>query len=126
MIAGAGVQKFGPELEEHQQILMASADILIEIYMAESAILRTEKNAQRFGEASQEYQIAMAQLYLFNAVEKINSKGKEAIISFTEGDEQRMMLMGLKRYTKYANLPNIVALREKIADKLSAENTYCF
>lgn len=94
--------------------------------MAESAILRTEKNAQRFGEASQEYQIAMAQLYLFNAVEKINSKGKEAIISFTEGDEQRMMLMGLKRYTKYANLPNIVALREKIADKLSAENTYCF
>ena len=126
MIAGAGVQKFGPELEEHQQILMASADILIEIYMAESAILRTEKNAQRFGEASQEYQIAMAQLYLFNAVEKINSKGKEAIISFTEGDEQRMMLMGLKRYTKYANLPNIVALREKLADKLSAENTYCF
>ena len=126
MIAGAGVQKFGPELEEHHQILLASADILIEIYMAESAILRTEKNAQRFGEASQEYQIAMAQLYLFNAVEKINSKGKEAIISFTEGDEQRMMLMGLKRYTKYANLPNIVALREKIADKLSAENTYCF
>lgn len=77
MIAGAGVQKFGPELEEHQQILMASADILIEIYMAESAILRTEKNAQRFGEASQEYQIAMAQLYLFNAVEKIILKAKK-------------------------------------------------
>lgn len=126
MIAGAGVQKFGPALEEHQQILMASADILIEIYMAESAILRTEKNAKRYGEASQEHQIAMARLNLFHAVEKINSKGKEAIISFTEGDEQRMMLMGLKRYTKYTNLPNVVALREKIADKLSAENAYCF
>ena len=49
MVAGAAVQKYGPELEEHQQLLMAAADILIEIYMAESAILRTEKNAKRFG-----------------------------------------------------------------------------
>ncbi|MDG3581492.1 acyl-CoA dehydrogenase family protein [Galbibacter pacificus] len=126
MIAGAGVQKYGPELEEHQQLLMAASDILIEIYMAESAILRTEKNAKRFGKENQKEQIAMAKLNLFHAVEKINSKGKEGIASFTEGDEQRMMLMGLKRFTKYANLPNIVTLRNTIAEKVSAENKYCF
>ncbi len=126
MIAGAAVQKFGPQLEEHQQLLIAAADILIEIYMAESTILRTEKNAKRFGEDAQEIQIAMSQLYLYNAVDIVIRKGKEAIVSFAEGDEQRMMLMGLKRFTKYANQPNVVALRTKIADKVAAENGYCF
>ena len=126
MIAGSAVQKFGQDLEEHQQILMAASDILIQIYMAESAILRTEKNADRFGEDSQKHQIAMAKLYLFNAVEKVNAKGKEAIISFAQSDEQRMMLMGLKRYTKYTNFPNIVELRNAVADKVIEENGYCF
>ncbi len=124
MVAGSAVQKFGPKLEEHQQLLMAAADILIEIYMAESAILRTEKNAKRFGEESQDTQIAMSQLYLYNAVDIIIKKGKEAIVSFAEGDEQRMMLMGLKRFTKYANQPNVVELRTKIANKISEENGY--
>src|SRR5690606_31837642 len=126
MIAGAAVQKFGQDLEEHQQILMAASDILIQIYMAESAILRTEKNVDRFGEASQESQISMAKLNLFKAVEIVYSKGKEAIISFTDSDEQRMMLMGLKRYTKYTNFPNVVQLRNTIADKVISENQYCF
>ncbi len=126
MVAGSAVQKYGPQLEEHQQLLMAASDILIEIYMAESAILRTEKNAKRFGENSQEVQIAMSQLYLYNAVDIVIKKGKEAIVSFAEGDEQRMMLMGLKRFTKYANQPNVVALRTKIADKVAIENGYCF
>ncbi|WP_424494252.1 acyl-CoA dehydrogenase family protein [Salinimicrobium sp. GXAS 041] len=126
MVAGSAVQKFGPQLEEHQQLLLASADILIEIYMAESAILRTQKNAKRFGEDSQKEQIAMSKLYLYHAVEKINEKAKEGIISFAEGDEQRMMLMGLKRFTKYENYPNVVALRNTIADKITSENKYCF
>ena len=126
MVAGSAVQKFGPQLEEHQQLLLAASDILIEVYMAESAILRTEKNAKRFGEDTQKEQIAMSQLYLYNAVEKINAKAKEGIISFAEGDELRMMLMGLKRFTKYDNFPNVVKLRTEIADKLIAENKYCF
>ena len=126
MVAGSAVQKFGPQLEEHQQLLMAASDILIEIYMIESSILRTEKNAKRFGEDSQETQIAMTRLNLFNAVEKISTKAKEGIVSFAEGDEQRMMLMGLKRFTKYANMPNVVALRNQIAEKMTAENEYCF
>ncbi|MDG1039783.1 MAG: acyl-CoA dehydrogenase family protein [Polaribacter sp.] len=126
MVAGAALQKFGPELEEHQQLLTAASNILIEIYMAESALLRTEKNAKRFGEDSQKEQIAMTQLYLYNAVEIINKSAKEGIVSFAEGDEQRMMLMGLKRFTKYTNYPNVIALRNTIAEKVKAENKYCF
>ena len=126
MVAGSAVQKFGPELEQHQQLMLAAADILIEVYMAESTLLRTEKNAKRFGEENQAPQIAMAQLYLYNATETIIKRGKEAIISFAEGDEQRMMLMGLKRFTKYTNNPNVVALRNQIADKVAADNGYTF
>ncbi len=126
MIAGAAVQKFGQELDDQQQLLIAAADILIEIYMAESAILRTEKNVKRFGEDSQKVQIAMSKLYLYQAVDIVEEKGKESIISFTEGDQQKMMLMGLKRYTKYVNYPDIVDLRNAIAEKVKAENKYCF
>jgi len=126
MVAGSAVQKFGPQLEEHQQLLLAAADILIEVYMAESGILRAEKNAKRFGADTHKEQIAMAKLYLYHAVDIVNTKAKEGIASFAEGDEQRMMLMGLKRFTKYTNLPNIVALRNTIAEKLTSENKYCF
>ena len=126
MVAGAGVQKYGPKLEEHQQLLMAASNILIEIYMAESALLRTEKNAKRYGEDSQKEQIAMSKLYLYNAVDIIIKNAKEGIVSFASGDEQRMMLMGLKRFTKYTNQPNVIALRNTIAEKLSSENRYCF
>jgi len=126
MVGGAAAQKFGAELEEQQQVLIAASDILIEVYLAESTILRTRKNIKRFGEDSQKIQIAMTQLYLYNAVDIIQSKAKEAIVSFAEGDEQRMMLMGLKRFTKYQNQPNVAALRTQIADKVNAENKYPF
>jgi alkylation response protein AidB-like acyl-CoA dehydrogenase len=126
MVAGAAVQKYGAELESHQQLLMAASDILIEIYMAESTILRTEKLAKKEGEDKVQEQIAMAKLYLYHAVDIVNQKGKEGIVSFAEGDEQRMMLMGLKRFTKYTNMPNVIGLREKIAAKIISENKYCF
>ena len=125
MVAGAAVQKYGPELEQHQQMLLAASDILIEIYMAESAVLRAEKSTKN-SSSNADYQVAMAQLYLYNAVDTITSKAKMAIISFAEGDQQRMMLMGLKRFTKYQNMPNIVGLRNTIAEKVALENQYPF
>jgi len=124
MVAGSAVQKYGPDLDQHQQLLMAASDILIEIYMAESVVLRTEKLAKNKGAENIKEQIAMAQLYLYKAVDIINTKGKEGIASFSEGDEQRMMLMGLRRFTKYNNMPNVVALRETIAAKIVGENAY--
>ena len=126
MVAGAGIQKFGPKIEEHQQLMLHAADILIEIYMAESAILRTEKNILRSSAEEQKHQIKMSQLYLYNAVEVISKSAKSGIISFAEGDEQRMMLMGLKRFTKYTNYPNVAELRNSIAEQVNKENSYCF
>jgi len=126
MVAGSAVQKYGPELDAHQQLLMAAADMLIEIYMAESVVLRAEKMAKKQGAENVKEQIAMAQLYLYKAVDIISQKGKEGIISFADGDEQRMMLMGLRRFTKYNNMPNVVALRETIAKKLIEDNAYTY
>jgi len=126
MISGKAVQTYGADLDNHQQLILAAAEIMIEIYMAESTILKTEKIINLTSEKEAESQIAMAKLNLYNAVEKINNFGKEAIFYFAEGDEQRMMLMGLKRFTKYVNNPNPIALRKVIAEKIIAENSYCF
>ncbi|NCP20780.1 MAG: acyl-CoA dehydrogenase [Flavobacteriales bacterium CG_4_8_14_3_um_filter_35_10] len=126
MVAGPVLQKYGEKIDEHQQLMLASSDILIQIYMAESAILRAEKLAKKLGADKVEAQIAMARLNLFYAIDIIETAGKHSIISFAEGDEQRMMLVGLKRYTKYVNYPNIIGLRNIIAQKVIAESSYCF
>ncbi|MDO9594079.1 MAG: acyl-CoA dehydrogenase family protein [Lutibacter sp.] len=126
MIAGKAVQKFGMDLENHQQLVLAAAEVMIEVYMAESAILKAEKVVKFTSEKEAEVQIALAKLNLYNAVDKINAFGKEAILYFSEGDEQRVMLMGLKRFTKYVNNANPIALRNVIAEKLITENNYCF
>lgn len=126
MIAGKAVQHYGMELEKQQQLILAAAEVMIEIYMAESTILRTEKLVNATSKEKSEAQIAMAKLNLANAVEIIGKKGREAIYSFGDGDEQRIMLMGLKRFTKYTNNPNPIALRKTIAQKLIEENKYCF
>lgn len=126
MVAGAALQKYGEEIEKHQQLMLAASDILIQIYLAESAILRAEKLAKKEGEEAVKEQIAMAKLNLFHAIDVIETAGKHSIISFSTGDEQRMMLMGLKRYIKYVNMPNIIELRNIIADKVIKENKYCF
>lgn len=110
MVSGAALQKFMMDIEKQQHLLLNASEILNQIYMAESAILRAEKH---FSPDSVE--AAMAQLNLYKAVEKIIVAAKEGIISFAEGDEQRMMLSGLRRFTKYTNHPNVVALTEKVA-----------
>ena len=99
---------------------------MIEIYTAESAILKAEKIANRTSESEAEGQISMAKLNLFKAVEKISSVSKEGIVYFSNGDEQRMLLTGLKRFTKYTNMPNVIELRKTIASKVITKNRYCF
>ena len=126
MVAGKAVETFGMELEEHQQLILASAEILIEIYMAESALIKAEKVADMTSVDAARGQIAMAKLNLSHAVGVITENGKEAIAYMSEGDEQRMMLMGLKRFTKYTNLPNVIGLRKEISAILIQENKYCF
>lgn len=126
MIAGKAVETFGMELEKHQQLVLAAAEVLIEIYMAESALLKAEKVSELNSESEASGQIAMAKLNLYNAVNVINDKAREAIVYFAEGDEQKMMLMGLKRFTKYQNFPNVIELRKEIAAELIENNKYCY
>lgn len=125
MVAGAAVQKFMMTLAKEQEILMNIADMASTAYVAESALLRAEKLVSQRGEAACADQLAMARLYLSEALDKTYLAGKEAINSFAEGDEQRMMLMGLKRFTKIDPV-NTKVLRQQIAKKLIDENKYCF
>ena len=124
MVAGSAVKKFGTELNDHQQLLQAVSDILIQIYMAESTVLRTLKNIDRDGIEKQKTQIAISEYYTYQAIEIISNKGKEAIHFIAEGDEMKGMLMGLKRFTKYHQHPNIIALRNIIADATETDNGY--
>lgn len=126
MVSGKAIQTYMMELEKHQQLILDAAEILMEIYLAESTILRTEKLVNKVGEEKAEAQIAMAKLKLAEAVDKTQTYGKEAINYFAEGDENRMMKMGLKRFTKYTNEPNTNALRKVIADQVIADNEYKF
>ncbi|MCX8532592.1 acyl-CoA dehydrogenase family protein [Chryseobacterium luquanense] len=110
MVSGAALQKYMMDIEKQQHLLLNASEILNQIYMAESAILRAEKHF-----SADSVEAAMAQLNLYKAIDKIIAAAKEGIVSFAEGDEQRMMLSGLRRFTKYTNTPNVVALTEKVA-----------
>lgn len=123
MVAGAAVQKLMMKLNDEQEILMNIADMAIETFVAESTLLRIIKMVDKDGEAAATAQIDMMRCYLNDAVDKVNKAGKEAINSFAEGDEQRMMLLGLKRFTKTAPF-NSKDARRRIADKLIAANKY--
>ena len=125
MVAGAAVQKFMMTLSNEQEILMNVADMAIEIYVAESILLRVEKLIGIKGEEAVALQKQMALVYLHEAVEKINNAGRAAITSFAEGDELRGMLMGLKRFTKIDPM-NLKDARRQIADAMIAENKYIF
>ncbi len=123
MVAGAAVQKFMQNLASEQEILMNMADMLIEGYVAESALLRAEKLIGKLGEDNVTVQTDMMRIYLYNAIENAARAGREAIYAFAEGDEQRMMLMGLKRFTKMEPF-NLKEARRRVADYFLDKNEY--
>ncbi|PWJ57032.1 alkylation response protein AidB-like acyl-CoA dehydrogenase [Dyadobacter jejuensis] len=123
MIAGAAVQKYMMKLSDEQEIIMDIADMIIEIYIAESTLLRVEKRIDLYGADSNERYKDMALVYLHGAVEKIGASGRSAITSFATADELRVMLMGLKRFTKIEPY-NLKEARRRIADDLIANNDY--
>jgi len=125
MIGGKAAQDLGAKMDQEQEIMMNLADIMIEIYAVESTLLRTEKLLNKNGEEAVKDHLAATKVYLYEAVEKIQSAGKEAIISFAKGDEQKVLLMGLKRFTKYDNV-NTKDLRRKIAASLISKGKYFF
>lgn len=123
MIAGAAVLKLREQLKEEQEVLMHLADILIEIYVAESAVLRAEKLTSMKGEEKNTPPAILARIYLYHAMDVIEQSAKEAIYSFSEGDNQRILLLGLKRFMK-ADPCNLKDARRQIADLMLAKNDY--
>ena len=119
MVSGSALQKYMMEIEKQQHLLLNASEILNQIYMAESAILRAEKHF-----STDSVQAAMARLNLYKAVDIIATNAKEGIVAFSEGDEQRMMLAGLRRFTKYVNTPNPIALTEQIAAHFIEKGSY--
>ncbi|HEY0899375.1 MAG TPA: acyl-CoA dehydrogenase family protein, partial [Sphingobacteriaceae bacterium] len=125
MIAGSAVQKLMMTLAKEQEILMNIADIIGYVYVAESTVLRVEKLVQSRGEEAVRGQLDLMKIYLYEAVEKVGSAGKEALYSFAEGDELRMMLVGLRRFTKMEPF-NIKEARQQVARQLIEANKYCY
>jgi len=125
MIAGAAVQKLMMSLSKEQEILMNIADMLIETYVSESLLLRVEKLHATKSEQDSAVYLDMLRVYMFDAADKIHFSGKQAINSFADGDELRMMLMGLRRFTKTEPF-NAKEARRRVAQVLISENRYCF
>ncbi|RQO67445.1 acyl-CoA dehydrogenase [Pedobacter sp. KBW06] len=125
MVAGAAVQKLMMSLSKEQEILMNIADMASYVYVAESTLLRTEKLVNLRGEAACEGQLDMMRIYFVEAVDGLQKAGKEALWAFAEGDEQRMMMVGLRRFTKMEAF-NVKETRQKVAQQLIAANKYCY
>ncbi|MBO3698749.1 acyl-CoA dehydrogenase family protein [Roseivirga sp. E12] len=123
MVGGKAAMALQDRIEDEQEVMMNLADILIEIYAVESAMLRTEKLISMRGEEACADYIAMTQIYMAQAVDRVNAAAKEAIASFTKGDEQKVMLMGLKRFTKM-DLVNTKELRRQVADTMIKEGKF--
>lgn len=123
MVAGAAVQKLMMQLDKEQEVLMNIADMAIEAFHAESGLLRLMKLVAEKGEAASSVQSDIVHTYLYDAADRINKAGKDALNAFADGDELRMMHMGLKRFTKVEPF-NTKNARRRISDRLVADNGY--
>ncbi len=124
MTAGSAVQKLMQTLSKEQEVIMNISDMLIDIYVAESMLLRVQKMVAQKGEAACSVYIDAMRVFFFDAADRINVAGKNALCSFAEGDEARMMFMGLKRFTKVDPI-NTKDTRRRVAQLLIDENKYC-
>ena len=125
MVAGSAAQKLMMDLPKEQEVLMNIADMAIDAYTSESLLLRVHKRINASGEGGQDEYKAMVQVYIHDAADRISKAGKEALLSFAEGDELRMMLMGITRFTK-TRPQNIKEQRRKVAEQIIMLNKYSF
>jgi lipopolysaccharide biosynthesis regulator YciM len=123
MILGTAAQKYMTELQNQQEILINAADIIIDAYAMETAILRAQKLAEK---GNADNQIDMAQVFCNDAIQRIEAKAKNTIAAMSEGDEGKMLQVALKRFTKNNSPINTIAARQRIADTLIAANKYAF
>jgi hypothetical protein len=126
MVLGTAAQKYMTELQNEQEILLNCADIIMDAYQMESAILRTKKYADRNGDAAASRFIDMTQVFCNDGIQRVEMKARNTIAALGEGDEMRMLLTALKRFTKNNSPINTIAARQRIADVVIQANTYAF
>ena len=126
LIMSKAFEKYGEEIEKNQQVLLALSDIMIETYFSESTLKRTIKNIKRSSVNDQSHQIEMAKLYIYEASQIILKKSKDIIISSCDAKTQKDLLDKTEQLVSYSENPNIFGIKKSIADKIIAENKYCF
>ena len=124
LISGYAFQKYGQELDKNQQVLIGLSNIMIETYFSESAILRTLKNNKKG--LDMKYQIDMTSIYVFEATEIVLKSSKELIANISKGNEQLNLMKSVHRLCRYDQIPDIISLKNRVADRVIAENQYCF
>ena len=126
MVLGTAAQKYMAEIQNQQEVLLNCADIIMDAYQMESAILRAKKYAEKQGEEAAARYIDMAAIFCNDAIQRVETKAKNTIAAIAEGDDMRMLLTALKRFTKNNSPINTIAARQRIADVLIGTNTYPF
>jgi len=126
LLLGKSFEKFGPEIDKNQQVLLSLSDLAIETYISESTLKRTVKNIKRTSTIDQEYQISMSKLYIYEAAKIIEKKSRDIINSVINDDSQENIYSSILKKLSYTKNPNIFELKTHVADKIIAENKYCF
>lgn len=126
MVLGTAAQKYMMALQDEQEILLNAADIIMDAYQMETSILRAKKYAEKNGDDAAGRYVDMAGVFCNDAIQRIEMKARNTIAAMTEGDETRVLLTALKRFTKNNSPINTIAARQRIADALIQANTYTF
>ena len=126
MVLGTAAQKYMMGLADQQEVLLNCADIIMEAYQMESAILRAKKFAEKNGEEAAGRYIDMASVYCNDAIQRVEMQARNTLAAIAEGDEARTLLVALKRFTKNNSPINTIAARQRIAEVLIQANTYLF
>ena len=125
MTLGTAAQKYMMKLGDQQEILIGIADVIMDAYAMESAILRAQKLAASQGEEAAARYIDMTRVFCNDAVERIEARAKNTLAGMAEGDELRTLLAALRRFTKLTPV-NTIAARQRIADVMIDANKYVY
>ena len=125
MTLGTAAQKYMMKLADQQEVLMGIADVIMDTYAMETAILRARKLVSSQGEAAVERYLDMTRVFCNDAVERIEARAKNTLAGMSEGDELRTLLAALRRFTKLQPM-NTIAARQRIANEMIAANKYVY
>ena len=126
LLLGKAFEKYGPEIDKNQQVLLSLSDLAIEAYLSESTLKRTIKNINRTSLEDQYDQINMTKLYIYEACQIVIKKSNDVINSIIDQKNQNKIYSSIINKLKYRKNPNVFELKTKIADKIISENKYCF